>query len=76
MVRKIRFKASGTRKIARTHRRVLESGRSMIKNALDKLIERKYSYKSNITERHNQIKETLGIIAMKKAIARKHVSGM
>jgi hypothetical protein len=37
---------------------------------------RKASRKRKITKRQHQAKETLGIIAMKKAVARRNASGM
>jgi hypothetical protein len=78
MIRKIRFKASGIRKIVKTcpAGQVFKSGQCIVQSAANKLMQRRAARKRKITKRQHQAKETLGIIAMKKAVARRNASGM
>jgi hypothetical protein len=78
MIRKIRFKASGTRKIVRTcpAGQIFKSGRCIVQSAADKLMRRRSAKKMRLTKRKRQAKQKLGIIAMKKATRRRSAAGL
>ena len=78
MIRKIRFKAAGSRKIVRTcpAGQIFKSGRCIIQTASDVLMRRKASKKRRLTKMKRQAKQKLGMIAMKKAMNKRKAAGM